>query len=48
MDKNDIAKAAQLLETKEDLLLLLNKIKQDEMADFLDNERFIDSTEKEE
>ena len=33
MDKNSIAKAAQLLETKEDLLNLLNQIKQDEMAE---------------
>ncbi len=33
MDKNSIAKAAQLLETKEDLLNLLNRIKSDEMAE---------------
>lgn len=33
MDKNSIAKAAQLLETKEDLLNLLNQIKQGEMAE---------------
>lgn len=33
MDKNSIAKAAQLLETKEDLLNLLNQIKQNEMEE---------------
>ena len=33
MDKNSIAKAAQLLETKDDLLRLLNQIKQDEMTE---------------
>lgn len=43
MDKNDIAKAAQLLETKEDLLLLLNKIKQDEMAECGMSDKFYPS-----
>ena len=32
MDKNSIAKAVRLLDTKEDLLNLLNQIKQGEMA----------------
>ena len=46
MDKNDIAKAAQLLETKEDLLLLLNKIKQDEMAECGMSDKFYPFTMK--
>lgn len=33
MDKNSLAKATQQLETKEDLLRLLNQIKQDEMTE---------------
>lgn len=33
MDKNSIARATQSLETKEDLLLLLNQIKQNEMTE---------------
>lgn len=33
MDKNSIAKATQLLETKEEFLGLLNQMKQDEMAE---------------
>ena len=34
MDKNSISKATQQLETKEDLLRLLNQIKQDEMTEY--------------
>lgn len=46
MDKNDIAKAAQLLETKEDLLHLLNKIKQNEMAECGMSDKFYPFTMK--
>lgn len=46
MDKNSIAKAAQLLETKEDLLNLLNQIKQDEMAECGMSDKFYPFTMK--
>ena len=40
MDKNSIAKATQQLETKEDLLRLLNQIKQDEMTEYGMSDKF--------
>lgn len=46
MDKNSIAKAAQLLETKEDLLNLLNQIKQGEMAECGMSDKFYPFTMK--
>ncbi|WP_294920629.1 reverse transcriptase family protein [uncultured Prevotella sp.] len=46
MDKNSIAKATQLLETKEDLLNLLNRIKSDKMAECGMSEKFYPFTMK--
>lgn len=40
MDKNSMAKATQQLETKEDLLRLLNQIKQDEMTEYGMSDKF--------
>lgn len=41
MDKNSIAKATQQLETKEDLLRLLNQIKQAEMTECGMSDKFL-------
>ena len=46
MDKNSIAKATQQLETKEDLLRLLNQIKQDEMTEYGMSDKFYPFTMK--
>lgn len=46
MDKNSIAKATQQLETKEDLLRLLNQIKQDEMTECGMSDKFYPFTIK--
>lgn len=46
MDKNDIAQTAQQMETKEDLLRLLNRIKQDEMAECDMSDKFYPFTIK--
>lgn len=46
MDKNSIAKATQLLETKEDFLRLLNQIKSDEMAECGMSDKFFPFTMK--
>ena len=46
MDKNNIAKAAQSLETKEALLRLLNQIKQDEMTECGMSDKFYPFTMK--